>query len=169
MITAVTLALAIAFEPPESNVMLRPPRNPKEPLLTPFFLWRIAFVSLILMVGTFGLFSWQQAQGATIEYARTLAVNTLVMFEIFYLFNSRYISDSVLSKLGLLGNRYALLAIACLLLFQVAFTYFTPMLTLFGTTGLEWETWLVITLVASSVLFLVELEKNIVMRIRPII
>ncbi|NQZ54489.1 MAG: cation-transporting P-type ATPase [Piscirickettsiaceae bacterium] len=169
MITAVTLALAIAFEPPESNVMLRPPRNPKEPLLTPFFLWRIAFVSLILMVGTFGLFSWQQAQGATIEYARTVAVNTLVMFEIFYLFNSRYISDSVLSKQGLLGNRYALLAIACLLLFQVAFTYFTPMQTLFGTTGLEWETWLVITLVASSVLFLVELEKNIVRRIRPII
>ncbi|NOQ81664.1 MAG: HAD-IC family P-type ATPase [Methylophaga sp.] len=162
MITAVTLALALAFEPAESNVMLRPPRNPKEPLLTPLFLWRITFVSLILMVGTFGLFSWQQAQGATIEYARTVAVNTLVMFEIFYLFNSRYISDSVLSKQGLLGNRYALFATACLLLFQMAFTYFTPMQTLFGTTGLEWKTWLVITLVSSSVLFLVELEKNLV-------
>ncbi|MBE9532794.1 MAG: cation-transporting P-type ATPase, partial [Proteobacteria bacterium] len=152
MITAVTLALAIAFEPPESNVMLRPPRNPKEPLLTPLFLWRIAFVSLILMVGTFGLFSWQQAQGATVEYARTVAVNTLVMFEIFYLFNSRYISDSVLSMQGLLGNRYALIATACLLVFQMAFTYLSPMQTLFGTTGLNLSTWLVIILVSSSVL-----------------
>ncbi|NQY27010.1 MAG: cation-transporting P-type ATPase [Piscirickettsiaceae bacterium] len=169
MITAVTLALAIAFEPPESNVMLRPPRNPKQPLLTPLFLWRIAFVSLILMVGTFSLFSWQQAQGATIEYARTVAVNTLVMFEIFYLFNSRYINDSVLSIQGLLGNRYALLATACLLLFQMAFTYFSPMQILFGTTGLEWTTWLVIILVSSSVLFLVELEKSIVRRFQPVV
>jgi len=162
MITAVTLALALAFEPPESNVMLRVPRDPKEPLLTPLFLWRIAFVSVILMVGTYGLFSWQQAQGATIEYARTVAVNTLVMFEIFYLFNSRYISNSVLSKQGLLGNRYALYAIACLLLFQLAFTYLGPMQSLFGTTGIGWTAWLIIILVSSSVLFLVEIEKYVV-------
>ena len=167
MITAVTLALSLAFEPPETNVMLRPPRDPKEPLLTPLFLWRITFVSLILMVGTFGLFTWFQTQGFSIEYARTVAVNTLVMFEIFYLFNSRYISDSVLSIQGLLGNRYALFAIASLLFFQLAFTYLSPMQTLFGTTGLSLATWLVITLVASSVLFLVEFEKEVVRRLMP--
>jgi len=165
MITAVTLALALAFEPSESNVMLRPPRNPKEPLLTPLFLWRIAFVSVILMVGTFGLFTWYEAQGVTIEYARTVAVNTLVMFEIFYLFNSRYISDSVMSKQGLLGNRYALFATACLIIFQLVFTYLSPMQHLFGTTGLDLMTWLVILLVSSSVLFLVEFEKGIVKKI----
>jgi len=165
MITAVTLALALAFEPPESNVMLRPPRDPKEPLLTPLFLWRIAFVSLILMVGTFGLFSWQLDQGSSIEYARTVAVNTLVMFEIFYLFNSRYISESVLSKQGLFGNRYALFAIACLLLFQMAFTYLKPMQSLFGTVALEGQTWLIIVVLSSSVLFLVELEKAVVRKL----
>jgi len=165
MITAVTLALALAFEPSESNVMLRPPRNSKEPLLTPFFLWRIAFVSVILMVGTFSLFTWYQVQGASIEYARTVAVNTLVMFEIFYLFNSRYISDSVLSTQGLLGNRYALFATACLLLFQMAFTYLAPMQHLFATTGLELKTWLLIILVTSSVLLLVELEKALVRKL----
>jgi len=166
MITAVTLALALAFEPPESNVMLRAPRDPKEPLLTPLFLWRITFVSLILMIGTYGLFSWQLAEGATIEYARTVAVNTLVMFEIFYLFNSRYISDSVLNKQGILGSRYALFAIACLLLFQMAFTYLKPMQTLFATTGLDFMTWLTIILIASSVLFLVELEKMVVRKLK---
>lgn len=162
MITAVTLALALAFEPPEDNVMQRRPRSPKEPILTPNLLWRIGFVSVILMVGTFGLFLWQRAQGVDIEYARTVAVNTLVLFEIFYLFNSRYISESVLNKQGFFGNRYALLAIGLLVMFQLAFTYLTPMQRLFGTMDLDLATWGLIVLVASSVLFLVEIEKYIV-------
>jgi len=41
------------------------------------------------------------------------------------------------------------------------------MQTLFGTTGLSLATWLVITLVASSVLFLVEFEKEVVRRLMP--
>jgi magnesium-transporting ATPase (P-type) len=151
MITAVTLALALAFEPPEPNVMRRPPRDPREPILTPLFIWRIVFVSLILVAGTFGLFVWERGHGAAIETARTIAVNTLVMFEIFYLFNSRYITEPVLNRAGLLGNRYGLLAVAVL-----------PVQALFGTTALSAWDWLRIVIVASSVLFLVELEKWVV-------
>ena len=121
--------------------------------------WRVLFVSAILMCGTIGLFLWQMKQGATIEHARTVAVNTLVMFEIFYLFNSRYITASVFNWKGLTGNRYVLLAIGILLGFQLGFTYLRPMQSLFGTTDLELNIWLPIVLVASSVLFLVELEK----------
>jgi magnesium-transporting ATPase (P-type) len=159
MITAVTLALALAFEPAEKNIMQRPPRNSHEPILTRLFIWRIVYVSIILLVGTFGLFLWERDQGASIELARTVAVNTLVMFEIFYLFNSRYITANVLNPNGLLGNPYALIAIALLIVFQLLFTYLGPMQTLFGTTGIDIMTWLRITLVASSVLFLVEMEK----------
>jgi len=159
MITAVTLALALAFEPTEDHVMARPPRDPDEPLLTSLFLWRIGYVSLILMCGTFGLFLWETAAGAEIERARTIAVNTLVMFEIFYLFSSRYITAPVINRSGLLGNRYVLVAVALLLLFQLAFTYLGPLQTLFGTTGIEAMDWGRIVLVASSVLWLVELEK----------
>jgi len=165
MITAVTLALALAFEPPEDNVMQRQPRSPKEPILTPSLLWRIVFVSVILMVGTFSFFIWQRDQGVDIEYARTVAVNTLVLFEIFYLFNSRYISASILNKQGLFGNRYALIAIALLLMFQLAFTYLAPMQHLFGTVALDIATWGMIILVSSSVLFLVEFEKYIVRKL----
>jgi magnesium-transporting ATPase (P-type) len=166
MITAVTLALALAFEPPEKGVMQRPPRNPREPLLSRMFIWRIVFVSLILVAGTFGLFIWERNQGADIELARTVAVNTLVMFEIFYLFNSRYISAPVLNRAGLFGNRYALLAVVLLLFFQFCFTYLGPMQTLFGTTAIDALTWLRIVLVASSVLILVELEKYIIQSAR---
>ncbi len=159
MVTAVTLALSLAFEPPEKNVMQRPPRNAHEPILTAHLIWRVAFVSVILMGGTFGLFIWEMQQGMSIEYARSVAVNTLVMFEIFYLFNSRYISASVLNKEGFLGNRYVLTAIGVLIILQLAFTYLKPMQILFGTAAIDLVTWLLIILVSSSVLFLVELEK----------
>jgi magnesium-transporting ATPase (P-type) len=166
MITAVTLALALAFEPPEPGVMARPPRDAREPVLTPLFLWRIGYVSLILMAGTFGLFLWEKYQGAPIEQARTVAVNTLVMFEIFYLFNARYMTAPVLNRDGLLGNRYVLYAVGLLLLFQLAFTYLPPMQALFGTAAIDAGTWLRIVLVAASVLFIVELEKALVRRWR---
>lgn len=167
MITAVTLALALAFEPPERNVMNRPPRDSREAILTPYFIWRILFVSVILLLGTYGLFSWHQLQGVSLDYARTVAVNTLVMFEIFYLFNSRYISEQVLNKRGLLGNRYVLLASGSLVLFQLAFTYLPVMQQLFETTALSVHTWLLIMMVSSSVFFLVELEKYLVRRLKP--
>ena len=162
MITAVTLALALAFEPPEKNVMRRPPRDAREPMLTPYLVWRVAFVSIILMSGTFGLFIWEMEQGVSIEHARTVAVNTLVMFEIFYLFNSRYITASVFNWAGLTGNRYVLIAIGMLIIFQLGFTYLVPMQSLFGTTAIDFDIWLRILFVSSSVLFLVELEKYFV-------
>jgi magnesium-transporting ATPase (P-type) len=159
MITAVTLALALAFEPPESDVMRRPPRDPREPLIGPFLLWRLTYVSAILVVGTFGLFVWVRALGAELEFARTVAVNTLVIFEAFYLLNSRYLHAPVMNRRGLFGNHYALWAIALVVLFQLLFTYTAPMQALFGTVPLDATTWGVIVLVGSSVFFFVELEK----------
>jgi len=166
MITAVTLALALSFEVGEPDIMQRPPRNPREPILTGMFIWRIAFVSSILVAGTFGLFLWEREQGGDIELARTVAVNTLVMFEIFYLFNARYIKASVFNIQGLLGSRHALIAIFILLLFQLAFTYWGPMQALFHTRDIDLLMWGRIILVASSVLFLVELEKAVVRRMK---
>jgi magnesium-transporting ATPase (P-type) len=162
MITAVTLALSLAFEPPEQNVMRRPPRDTREPMLSSHLIWRVMFVSVILMSGTFGLFMWQMEQGSSIEHARTVAVNTLVMFEIFYLFNSRYITASVFNRAGLTGNRYVLIAIGILIIFQLGFTYLSPMQSLFGTAAIDFSIWLRVILVSSTVLFLVELEKYFV-------
>ncbi|MBL4574685.1 MAG: cation-transporting P-type ATPase [Opitutaceae bacterium] len=164
MVTAVTLALSLAFEPPEQKVMQRRPRNAQEPMLTKYLVWRVAFVSVIIMVGTFGIFLWDLEQGASIEHARTVAVNTLVMFEIFYLFNSRYITASVFNWAGLTGNRYVPISIGALILLQLGFTYLTPMQSLFGTTSIDFSQWLAIFFIASSVLFLVEIEKYFMRR-----
>jgi magnesium-transporting ATPase (P-type) len=162
MITAVTLALSLAFEPPEEDVMLRPPRHPGEPLLSGFLIWRILFVSLIIIAGSFGLFLWYVESGMEIEYARTVAINTLVMFEVFYLFNTRYIHNSVISVQGLFGNKFILMAVALIIVLQLLFTYAPLMQKLFHTTALTSDTWLQILVVAFSIFVLVELEKFII-------
>jgi magnesium-transporting ATPase (P-type) len=164
MITAVTLALALAFEPPERNVMRRRPRDPREPLLSGFLIWRIAFVSLLLAIGVMGLFLWEVGRGASLEEARTVSVNALVMGEIFYLFNSRYILASAFAREGLLGNHYALLAVAVLLAMQGLFTYWPPMQGLFGTAPLDLAAWWRVVSVGLMVFLLVEAEKALMRR-----
>jgi magnesium-transporting ATPase (P-type) len=166
MITAVTLALSLAFEPPEHAVMARPPRNPREPILSAFIIWRIVFVSIILVAGTFGLFLWASSLGLAIEEARTIAVNTLVMFEAFYLFNSRYILAPVFSVKGLIENPYVPIAVVLVVFFQLLYTYAPPMQMLFTSTALSIRQWMLILLVSSSVLFLVEAEKWLIRRSR---
>jgi magnesium-transporting ATPase (P-type) len=166
MITAVTLALALAFEPMERDVMRRPPRRPDEPLLTGFLIWRIAFVSLIMLAGTFGLFLFERAAGASEALARTVAVNTLVAFEIFYVFNTRRLRAAVTDWEGFFGSRAVLVAVAAVIVFQLLFTYAPPLQRLFGTEPLDVATWLRILAVAVWVYVLVELEKAVARRLR---
>lgn len=164
MVTAVTLALSLAFEPAEGQVMSRPPRDPEEPVFTPFLIWRVLFVSMILAVGTFGLFFWERGQGTGIDAARTMAVNVLVLFEVFYLLNSRFLIENSLTWRVFMNNRYVLYAIGLLILLQLAFTYWEPLQLLFNTTALTLTDWARIILIAASVFFIVETEKWIIRR-----
>jgi calcium-translocating P-type ATPase len=159
MVTAVTLSLAIAFERPEPGLMERPPRDPKEPLVNAFMLWRIGFVAVLLVATSFGMFLWELERGMELEFARTAAVNMLVMGQIVYLFNCRRLTGSVLSREGFLGNRIALKAIAVLVVLQLAMTHLPFKQGLFGTDHLDAETWLRIVVAGFIVLLAVELEK----------
>ena len=161
MITAVTLALSLTVEPPESDVMRRPPRNPGEAILSRFLLWRIGFVAVLAVAGTFGLFLWERDQGASIETARTIAVNTLVVFEAFYLLNARFFYGSVLSREGFFGNPYVLLTIGIVLGMQGLFTYTDVMQTLFHTTEISVNAWVRIVGIGVVIFMLVEFEKYV--------
>ena len=164
MVTAVTLALALAFEPAEDDIMRRPPRDPAEPLLNRFMLWRVGFVSLLLVVGSLGIFLWQMRLGAGIETARTAAVNLVALGELFYLFNCRRLTGPVLSRQGLFGSPSVLLASAALVVLQLAFTYLPVMHALFQTAPLTAASWLIILAYGSFIFFAVELEKAFVRR-----
>jgi magnesium-transporting ATPase (P-type) len=165
MVTAVTLALALAFERTERNIMDRPPRDPAEPLLTRFLAWRVVFVGLLLVGGGLGMFLWELARGASLEFARTAAVNAVLVGEAFYLFNVRSFTDSILNREGFLGNRYVLLAIALMLACQALFTYLPAMQTLFRSEGLDVASWLRIFAFGVAVLLVVEAEKALIKKV----
>ncbi len=162
MVTAVTLALSLSFEPPEQEVMRRPPRDPQAPLLSRFLLWRIVFVALLMVCGVFGVFLWARTHGGSVELARTLSINTLVMFEVFYLINTRYIRASVVNREGVFGNSYSIMAIAVVLLLQLLLTYTGPMQRLFETVAISGKSWSAIVILGLILFGLVELEKTLI-------
>jgi len=165
MVTAVTLGLSLAFEPSEGNVMMRPPRSPKEPLLNQFLSWRIVFISSLVVMGTLGLFIWDRYIGETLEMARTTAVNTLIFFQIFYLFNARYMKAPVFTREGFVGNPAVLIAVATIIVLQLLFTYLPLFQNVFGTAAIPLGDWLRIISFTFSVFVVVEIEKFILRRL----
>jgi magnesium-transporting ATPase (P-type) len=159
MVTAVTLALTLAFEPPERHIMQRPPRNASAPILDGFLLWRIALVSSVLIVGTVGVFLWELARGEALEASRTAAVNALVMGQIFYLLSVRHDLSAAWTRSSLLGNVWVYAAIAAVIVLQLLFTYWGAMNTLFGTAATDGLAWAWALMVGLLVLFAVESEK----------
>ncbi|HKF68219.1 MAG TPA: HAD-IC family P-type ATPase [Vicinamibacterales bacterium] len=141
MVTSVALGLVISFEPPEADVMFRPPRAVDRPLVTPFGLWRIVFVGLALVGYTLLAFFWMKSQGASDPLARTVAVNAIIIGQVFYLLNSRYLLDSSLSLKAHTGNKYLPLSIAAVVILQLLFTYTTPFQATFGNEAIPLRVW----------------------------
>jgi len=158
-ITAVTLALALAFEPGEPGVMSVPPRPTDEPLLTRALAIRILFVSVLMVASTFFVFEWELARGASLETARTAAVNMLVAGELVYLFQVRHFTDSAFRLETFTGNPLVPWVVAALVAFQLAFTYAAPMQALFLSTALDAHSWGIIAGLGLAIFVAIDLEK----------
>jgi len=156
------LSLALIVEPAEQDVMRRKPRPPREPILSGFVLWRIAFVGGLMLVAAFALFHWKIASGASVELARTVAVNAVVACEAFYLIPARFLLAPGLSRRALQGSGPALLTIVLTMLCQVGFTYLPPAQALFGTEGLGTGDWVAVLAAGASILLAAEAEKAVV-------
>jgi magnesium-transporting ATPase (P-type) len=161
MITAVTLGLTLAFEPTEPGTMRRPARPAGQHLLSGRLLWRVLFVSVLMVVGTFGIYAWATLRGLPVETARTMAVNTLVVMEIAYLFSVRHVHGASLTWRGILGTRAVLVGIAAVTVAQFAFTYLPPMQAVFGSRPVALGDGLAIVAVGAALLVVVELEKRL--------
>ncbi|MCC5791151.1 MAG: HAD-IC family P-type ATPase [Legionellaceae bacterium] len=159
MTSSVALGLALAFEPPEPHIMQRPPIPAHEPLLSRYLVWRTIFVSVLFLICVFGVFHWALWLGESMELARTMTVNTLILLEIAYLFSSRYIHGPSLTWQGLHGTRPVLMAIGLVALLQLAFTYSPWMQFIFQTEALSPAYCIVIAAVGISGFIIVEFEK----------
>ncbi|TDT41467.1 Ca2+-transporting ATPase [Halospina denitrificans] len=166
MVVAVTLGLALAFEPAERDIMQRQPRDPSAALLDGFLLWRVIFVSALLLVGVFGIFTWiLDYRGGSEALARAGAVNMLVMGSAAYLINSRFLRNNSLSIQGIFGSGPVWLAIGLVAGLQLAWTYIPFMQMVFGSEALPLAYWGLI-LGGSLLLFLIiELEKWLLRRL----
>jgi magnesium-transporting ATPase (P-type) len=148
MVTTVTLDLALAFEPSEADVMRRPPRPPREPLITRDLAGRILVVSLLMLATTFAIFEWQLARSGDLDAARTAAVNMLALGELAYLFAMRRFGAERFWARLFAGNRVALGAAAALILLQLGFTYLPWAQRLFHTRPLDGPCWLALAALA---------------------
>ena len=164
MVLTVTLGLVLAFEPAEPDVMQRPPRRPGAALLSPFLVWRIALVSLLFVAGTFGIFAWALWRGHDVDTARTMVVNTLVVMEIFYLFNVRYMHTASISWRGVMGTPILLAAIGAVTAAQFAFTYAPFMNALFSSRPVPFADGLLIVASGVAVMLILEAEKTFMRR-----
>ena len=161
LVTAVTLGMALGFDPAEPGVMQRPPRRPGSPIFGSYFLWRLAFVSLLLGGATIGVFLYERAIGAPLDLARTMAVNTLVIGEACYLFNCRYLHATSLRLECLTTNRVVWVTIGALAVLQICFVYAPPMNVWFGTTPLHLHHWLIPLGIGLALFAIVEVEKRL--------
>lgn len=158
MTTSLLLGLMLAFEPNEVEVMQRPPRHPQAPILSTTLVARIVSVSILLLAGALGLFLWDIQQGAQVAEARTVAVNMLVMGELFYLFNCRSLTRSMFT-IGVFTNPWLILGAFTMVGLQLLFTYTEVMNQFFQSAPIRPEAWLRILLVGVAVYTSIGLEK----------
>jgi magnesium-transporting ATPase (P-type) len=165
MATALLLGLFLVFEPKDRDLMERPPRDPKRPILTASLILRTGLVTGLIVAGAFGLFLWEQEHGASLVEARTTTMNIIVVVEAFYVFNCRSLTQSMYS-VGLFSNRWLLAGVAAMMSAQLLITYMPLANRLFHTAPLSWDVWVRIVSIGAIACAVVEFEKWVRAKLR---
>ncbi len=167
MVTAVTLGIALAFEPTEENTMRRPPRPRNKPLLTGTLLWHIVLVAALFLAGVFGIYAYAVDRGYSVELARTLAMNTLVVMEIFHLFFIRNMYGTSLTWKAVRGTRVVWGAVITVTVGQFAITYLPVLQTIFATEPVPFLDGVLMVGIGIALFAIIEIEKQIRLRLAP--
>ncbi|MCA9209335.1 MAG: HAD-IC family P-type ATPase, partial [Planctomycetales bacterium] len=168
LVATVSLALPLAFEALEPDVMRRKPRRPGEPILKGFVLKRTTAVAILMTVATVGIFLWEYyaelekgiSHAVALAESQTIAVTTIIIFQCFYLANCRSLRDSFWS-VGLFTNPMFYLGVTLVLILQAGFIYFPPANTLFGSVPLDFNAWLKAVVVGAVILPAIIIEKRV--------
>ena len=159
MVTGIALELVLMLEPKEPDIMSRPPRAPNTPILTRTLVERILLVGTLVLIGTFGLFEWEQEiRGSTLAQARTVAVNVVVAVQLFYLLNARSLRHSIF-QIGFFSNPWILVSLIGVVALQMGFTYVPFMNSVFETAPIDLQAWGSVVAFGLLVYLVVELEK----------
>ncbi|MGX4640388.1 cation-transporting P-type ATPase [Massilia sp. SYSU DXS3249] len=168
LITAITLGVALAFEPTEENTMRRPPRARDKPLLDAGLVWHIVLVSILFLMGVYGMVSYAASRGYPVELAQTLAVNTLVVMEVFHLFFIRNIYGTSLTWKAVRGTKVVWTVVAIVTAAQFAITYLPPLQAIFATVSVPFREGVLIIGTGAALFAVIEAEKQIRLRLQAI-
>ena len=157
-------ALALGLDPADAETMKRPPRPRDEGVITRRMWAGILFVGVVMAAGTLFMFDASLPGGliegaGTIAYAQTMTFTTLVLFQLFNVFNAR--SDTSSAFEGLFTNRWLWAAVALSLALQAAVVYLRFLQVAFSTVALSLRDWIWCAAVSSSVLWLREISKAV--------
>lgn len=161
LVTAITLGLALAFEPTEDNTMARPPRPRHAPLLGGELIWHIIFVSMLFLAAVFGMYAYAVDKGYAPDLARTIALNTLVVLEIFHLFFIRNIYGTSLTWKAAQGTPVVWVCVIAITVAQFAVTYLPPLQQVFGTRAVPFFDGVLIVAVGAVFFAVIESEKQL--------
>lgn len=164
MITAVTLGIALAFEPTEEHTMQRPPRPRNESLLSGGLAWHIILVSSLFLAGVFSIYEYAILQGYSEALARTMAMNTLVSMEIFHLLFIRNMNNTVWGWKALCAPPPVWIAIIAVTAGQFAITYLPWLQNIFETETMGVFDVMLIVGVSVLMFAIIEAEKQIRIR-----
>jgi magnesium-transporting ATPase (P-type) len=165
LVTATTLGIALAFEPTEERTMRRPPRPRDAPLLTGELVWLVALAALLFVAGVLGIYGYALRRGYPVELARTLALNTLVVMEIFYLFFVRNLHGASLTWRAVRGTRAVWAAVLAVTAAQFAVTYLPPLQAVFETRPVALADGLLVVAIGVLLLAVIEAEKQLRLRL----
>lgn len=147
-------AIALGLEPPEQDLMLQKPRNPKEKILGRGLLRRILLSGTAISLSSLCLFIFSLwYYPGEIERSRTLAFTVLVTAQLIFAFQCRCERRSIFDN-GLFGNLYLTLAVALSFGAQVLILYHPLLAKIFQTTALNQDDWLLVLVFAPLPLFL---------------
>jgi Ca2+-transporting ATPase len=150
--------VALAFEPGEKDIINRPPRDPRDGIMSRLLVERTILVGLTITIGVISVFIHALNRGATEEHARTVAVTTMVFFQFFQALNSRSEHESVF-RMKPFGNPFLFYSLIAAFAAQLAFIYAPPLQWIFRTVPISGAEWLPIMIVSSSVVVVVEIDK----------
>jgi calcium-translocating P-type ATPase len=152
--------VALAFEPGEPDVLQRPPRARSEGVMSRLLWERTLVTGLVMAAGTLGLFLWELDQGASLTRAQTVALTTMVVFQMFHVGNCRSEYVSVFRR-SPFSNPFLFIATAAALLIHVAALYLGPTQVLLRVEPIGLDTWVRIVAVAASIIVAIEIDKAV--------
>jgi potassium/sodium efflux P-type ATPase len=160
LVTNAFQVIALAFEPGERDVDQRPPRNPREGIMSSVLIQRTVIVGLVIAVGVIVKFIYGIEHGENLDHARTMAVTTMVFFQFFQAVNSRSEIQSIF-RLSPFSNPFLIYALLASTFAQIAVIYAPPLQWVFRTVPLTVFEWLLVLSISISVILVVEIDKGI--------